>query len=777
MSSLKAYHHKRDFHTTHEPKGKIHSKKSHKLYVIQKHAARHLHYDLRLELNGVLKSWAVPKGPSKDPKVKRLAIEVEDHPLEYGSFAGTIPKGQYGAGKVTMWDSGTWQCVDSPQKAYRNGDITFEIFGKKLHGLWKLIKIKSAEKPQWLLMKIHDPLKLHQHGKRATRQTQPTYIKPQLATRVDTTPETKQWLHEVKYDGYRIIAVIKKGEVKLFTRNKQNWTNKLANIAQVLQKITVDCVLDGEVISLAKGGVSNFEILQNEIHNPDSKNLQYKIFDIMHYDGQNLMSLPLIERKAILDKLFKHVKSAIVSKTDYITGKGSIVFKKACKLGLEGIISKQMDSVYEQRRTQTWVKSKCVQEEEYVIAGFTRPRKSRKYFGALLLGYYQHKKLIYCGHVGTGFTEKTLASLYAKMQKHVQMRCPFEHIPTAVKREKIVWIKPTLVAEIKYANRTQQGLLRAPSFLGLRLDKSSKEVKLEMTQKNLDTMKNGIPLTHAKTIIKATQSVTKEQIADYYAKISRFILPYLKDRPLSLLRCPATGKECFFQKNFTTKNVASLEKVIITERAKKMHYLCVNNKTDLLYLMQAGVLELHPWGSQKGMLEKPDIITFDLDPAPDVEWKQVVAAAFYVRDVLKTLGLKSFVKTTGGKGLHVVVPIKPQYTWSKIKSFTKALAINIAKMQPDVFTATVTKAKRKHKIYLDYLRNAKGATAVAAYSLRARPDAPISMPVSWRELKKIKSSKQFTIANIGKHMARLRANPWKGFFQCRQSLKRILGEG
>lgn len=586
---------------------------------------------------------------------------------------------------------------------------------------------------------------------------QPTYIKPQLATLAANIPDTSDWLHEVKYDGYRIIAIIKNKTVKLYTRNKHDWTDKLPMIANALKNLP-NCILDGELISLSKG-ISSFELLQNEISNPKSKNIYYKIFDIMYYKNKNITKTPLIDRKKILTSFLKNNKT--VSPTEYIIGQGKQVFKKACKLGLEGIISKQMHSTYQQKRTQTWIKSKCVHEQEYVIAGFTQPKGSRKHFGALILGYYKNKDLIYCGHVGTGFTEKALSELFDKMKKLIQMHCPFSQIPADLKHETITWIKPKLVAEIKYINQTRKGILRTPSFLGLRLDKSNRGVTQEMP----------IQLTHAHTVIKATKRVTKEQIAQYYDRISPYILPHLKDRPLSLFRCPATGEKCFFQKNVTSKDLGSLKKIIITESGKKMHYICANKKSDLMYLAQAGVLELHPWGSKKGTIEKPDRITFDLDPGLDVKWSKVIKAALLLREYLSNLGLKSFVKVSGGKGLHIVVPCLSQHTWPKIKLFAQAIAVQMSQTYPELFTSKMGKTKRHGKIFIDYLRNIRGATTVAVYSLRARPDAPISIPVSWRELKTIKSSTQFNIFNIEKRLANLKTDPWSGFFQCRQRIK------
>ncbi len=602
----------------------------------------------------------------------------------------------------------------------------------------------------------------------AKKSAQPTTIKPQLATLATQTPMGDDWLHEIKFDGYRIIAVIKSGTVKLYTRNKKDWTDKLPRIVQALSTIKTDCILDGELIAL-QNGISNFELLQNEISFPKSKNLFYKVFDLPYAKGYDLKNVPLIGRKEILAVVLKEARHPIIEISDHIIGQGVKVFKKSCTLHLEGIISKQAISPYQEKRTTTWLKSKCVHQQEFVIAGFTVPEGSRKYFGSLLLGYYKNKRLHYCGHVGTGFTQALLAELYKKMQKLIQTTCPFTTLPRGLNKKNVTWIKQKLVAEVKFAEQTRLGILRAPSFLGLRLDKPAKIVEQEVAK----VMPKKINLTHPNVIIPATQCVTKEQIASYYEYIHDRILPYLKDRPLALLRCPATLKKCFFQKNCTSKDLSSLNKIIIPDHDKKIHYVCANNASDLMHLAQAGVIELHPWGSDKKNIEKPNRIIFDLDPGSDVAWGKTIAGALILRDYLQTLELKSFVKTSGGKGLHLVVPIMRNHTWPEIKSFTLTVAHNLAETHPDLFTAKMGKTKRSGKIFIDYLRNVRGATTVAAYSLRARGSAPVSTPLSWHELKRVKSSVQFTIFNIDKRLKNLKSDPWEGFFSCRQKITKF----
>lgn len=818
---LKKYREKRNFTITREPTGHRKKKKIIKepIFVIQKHAARHLHYDLRLEMDGVLKSWAVPKGPSLDPASKRLAVAVEDHPLEYGSFEGTIPTGQYGAGSVLLWDTGTWNCETDPNQAYHKGDITFTLQGQKLKGTWKLIRMKSNDEPEgknWLLMKVKDkhskknydvlikqpfsvkrnpilnesenkiktlkPSKLT-HVKRAVF---PSEFKPSLAFLTQKVPEGDDWLHEIKFDGYRILCMINHGKIQILTRNGHDWSKPLSFLADELKAMgNKNLILDGELVAIDKKGISNFQILQNSLKKSNPTTLKLFVFDIPYYEGYSLNNMPLIERKKILYKLLKNIKrkKSHILYTEHIIGHGEDVFKQACDASLEGIISKKISSHYEQHRSKNWLKSKCTNQQEFIIAGFTKPEKSRKYFGSILLGYYNEKQqLQYCGHVGTGFSEKSLQDLYQKFKKIIQKKSSFYNVPDVGSIKNITWLKPKYICQIKFLTWTDNRILRQPSFLGLREDKNLEEVKIEMpilgsptqgaddhtkqkrvkqkSSDSLSTLSNkkmqalSLPIKNVDKIFYPQVGLTKLAVASYYDAISEWILPHLIKRPLSLLRCPSGVTEtCFFQKHMQGSN-----------------YIFVKNKKDLLDLIQLGTLEIHPWGSKMNSLENPDRIIFDLDPGPYVAWSQVIDAALAIRKQLKKLGLISFVKTSGGKGLHIVVPILKKWNWNQIKSYSKVFALEMVKQNPHIFIGTMNKSKRDHKIFIDYLRNDRGATAVAAYSTRAREKATISVPLTWRELKTLKSPETYTLLNIMTRIKKLKKDPWEGFFECKQSI-------
>lgn len=838
--SLKRYQQKRDFKKSTEPKGKVAPSASKNLYIIQKHAASHLHYDFRIELNGVLKSWAVPKGPSLDPTIKRLAVHVEDHPIEYGSFEGIIPEGEYGGGTVMLWDQGTWIAEGDPVKAYQNGNLTFELKGTKLKGLWKLVQIKKTPK-NWLLMKLkdkyarsqdnydvtvtkaksvvsnktlkqiteHDPetwptkklskkaksitssskkkIKIfpkHNVIKRDNRQLKriamPT-VNLQLSTLVDQPPQGDEWLHEIKLDGYRLLAYIENKKVKLITRGKHNWTEKFKDIADELKKLPVDsAIFDGEIVVLDEQHKSNFQLLQNSLKQKNATSFVYYIFDILYYNGYDLTTLKLIERKKILENLLVTVKSLFLRYNDHIIGSGFDVYKKTCELGLEGIISKNINSKYSQRRDRNWLKCKCTKRQEFVIGGFTKPQGSRSYFGALLLGFYQDSKLIYCGHVGTGFTEASLKTIYELLKKYQTNTMPFYQQPSRVSHA--TWVKPVLVAEIEYAEITRDLILRQPSFKGLRSDKNPKLITLEspITTKQATTTTKvskkksvdiGITITNPDRILYNEAKITKLELIEYYQFIHQWMLPYVVNRPLALLRCPeGYDKECFFQKHLNEMQIENLYTIDIKEKDDTEHCIYIKDLNGLLTLAQLGTLEIHPWGSSNNKIEQPDQITFDLDPAPDVPWKKVIAAAFEIKHQFEKLNLVSFVKSTGGKGLHVVIPIKPKYSWKDIKSFSHTFVKYMGTQFTDKYITDMAKHKRTGKIYLDYLRNQRGATAIAPYSTRALQQATIATPLAWDELTNDKRDITFNLKTIYNRMETLKHDPWKQFFNIKQSL-------
>src|SRR3990167_6493468 len=809
---LHTYRKKRNFEKTPEPKGKSKSRKSTpRLYLIQKHAASHLHYDFRLELNGVLLSWAVPKGPCLDPSVKRLAVHVEDHPLEYGSFEGVIPEGQYGAGKVLLWDTGEWKSNDKdPTVAYQKGHLSFSINAKKLKGQWSLIRINDNDKT-WLLIKSDDQYakslkkyditlekpdsvksgrslnkikntntsKIYQLNSKIKSQLKPSpypkKISPQLATLVDKPPSGKSWLHEVKLDGYRLIAFKKGNSTHLVTRSHHDWTSKFKKIVSVIDKLPVNnAILDGEVVAVDESKHFNFQILQNSINEKNDDALIYYAFDLLYLNQFDLTLLPLIERKKILQEIIPK-NNLIVRYNDHILGQGKKVFKKSCELGLEGIISKNIDSPYSQNRNKNWLKAICNKQQEFIIAGFTKPKRSRKFFGALLLGTYnKHNELIYCGNVGTGFTEDSLKSIYQALVKLKTDHMPFNKDPQISK--KITWVKPTLLAEVEFLEWTQDGLLRQPSFKGLRTDKQAKNVKKETVipivniKNNKVKAKTILKLTNPKKILYSEGKITKLDVADYYEMVQQWILPYVVNRPLTLLRCPNGYHHCFYQKHANKSVSPALDSITVTEKDGKTTYLYITDYDGLMALPQMGVLEIHPWGSRIDDLEYPDMIVFDLDPSPELAWKIVVKSAFEIKLHLSNFKLKSFVKVTGGKGLHIVIPIKPEYDWDEIKNFTHVFVNFLVMQNPKLYTSQMAKNKRKGKIYVDYLRNQRGATSIAPYSTRARKDAPIAIPLHWDELTHDFRDTFYTIQTFPDRLKEVKQDPWKKFFHLKQSL-------
>lgn len=834
---LDLYNKKRNFKKTSEPKGKISYKYKH-LFIIQKHAASHLHYDFRLELNGVLLSWAVPKGPCLDPTVKRLAVHVEDHPVEYGHFEGIIPEGEYGAGTVMLWDKGKWIPEDSnPIAAYHKGHLRFLLDAKKLKGRWSLIRLKKEDDKSWFLIKSKDeyaqPLSNYditieepnsvltnytieeiaahydniwtkkgsvkaKKTKQSASKTKstitqikinlpasaiPSTIYPQLATLVDEAPTGNEWLHELKFDGYRILAFKENTNVRLMSRNNKDWTAYFYNVVKAIKALPIkNAIFDGEVVILDKEHRSNFQLLQNAIGSKEQKPFVYYTFDLLYFDKYNLMTLPLIERKNILHQLVSS-ENAVARYSDHIIGSGPAVFKKSCEMGLEGIVSKKMNSFYEEKRSKTWLKTKCLQRQEFVIGGYSPPKRSRSYFGSLYLGYFdKNGTLKFCGNVGTGFNNASLKSIFAELQKNKTASNPFNINPPGV--NSAVWVKPKLVAEVEFSDWTSEGILRHPSFKGLRSDKPAASITREMKTQikkikpakkpQLTAEKIDLPfkLTNPNKILYSESKITKLDIALYYDQIQEWILPYIVNRPLTLVRCPDSYKECFYQKHINKSMPKSIHGISIKEKEGKAEKcIYIKDREGLMALVQMSTLEIHPWGSRIEMIEFPDVITIDLDPAPDIPWKKVVSAAKLIKEQLNSYQLKSFVKTTGGKGLHVVIPIKPEYNWKAVKNFAHVFVKFLVEQYPDEYVSEMSKIKRKGKIFVDYLRNQKGATAISAYSTRARPDAPVSVPLAWDELTNKKEETTFTIATLPSRLKNLKQDPWRDFFRIKQSLR------
>jgi bifunctional non-homologous end joining protein LigD len=849
---LREYRRKRDFKKTPEPPGKVSEpvREQERSYLIQKHAASRLHYDFRLELEGVLKSWAVPKGPSLDPADKRLAMHVEDHPLEYGEFEGIIPKGQYGGGTVLLWDRGTWEPVGDPHTSYRAGSLKFTLKGEKLRGGWALVKIggrrKDGDDRSWLLIKERDQQArpgeaesivasqpksvatgrtIEQiaaagdrvwHSNRdggddsspdpaevpgARRTAFPKFIQPQLATLVERPPGGDGWLHELKHDGYRILARVERRRAALLSRNARDWTEKFPTVAAALGRLPVEqATLDGEVTVLLPDGTSSFQALQNFGSSATRGQLAYMIFDLLYLDGWDLTGARLEDRKAALARLLASAsdKAAVLRYSDHVVGAGADFFAHACKLGLEGIVSKKRDATYRGTRGPEWLKIKCLKQQEIVIGGYTEPEGSRVGIGALLGGVYESGRLAYVGKIGTGFDNRMLRDLQQRLSRLEQKTSPFASRPAGAARAH--WVKPELVAQVSFSEWTSDGKLRHPAFQGLREDKPADSVVRELPVTTADETTDdktapdkertaraprstpsakrtaeatvaGVRLTHADRVLYPSHGTTKLDLARFYESIAKWILPHLEDRPTTLVRCPeGAHKTCFYQKHVGYWAPESLRRVKIQEKRKVGEYLVVDSLASLIGLVQIGILEIHTWNSVVKRLEQPDRVVFDLDPGPGVEWTQVIECARLIRDALHSLELESFVKTTGGKGLHVVAPLVPGPSWDETSAFARAVAETVARANPRRYITNMAKAERKGKIFIDYLRNIRGATSVAAYSTRATPQATMSVPLSWDELLPRITSDHFTIANLPKRLAGLTADPWAGYWRARQSL-------
>ena len=774
MNALKDYRKKRNFRKTREPRGPLtqettRAKKNKKLsFVVQEHHARRLHWDFRLEVNGVLKSWAVPKGPSNDPTVKRLAVEVEDHPLEYGKFEGRIADHQYGAGDVYLWDRGTWTPDSDPEKALEAGHLSFVLQGKILKGRWVLLRTKISsrgQKFQWLLVKKHDAILTNQPP---SSKNESEFFQPQLATLIDEPPTGSGWLHETKFDGYRTQTHIQGTEVILFTRNGLNWTHRYRPIADTLTGLTTKrTVLDGEVVSLDERGVSDFQKLQKALKDDAHHSLIYYVFDLLILDGKDLREWPLKKRKAALKKLFAKKKFSNIFFSDHFEGDAKDFLRISCEHGLEGIVSKQIDSHYLSGRNTGWVKAKCGQRQEFVIGGFTRGKGGRNFFGALLLGVYDKKHFRFVGRVGTGFSAGTLKDIHSKLIKREIKNSPF----TSGKIESdrgTRWVDPDLVAEISFGNWTKDGLLRVPVFHGLREDKPAAQIKKEIP---LSSPAKKSSLSHPQKLLFKREKISKRMIGDYYQSVAPLLLPLAADRPLTLRRCPnGTDQNCFVQKHLAEPLPEGIEPIVIHEGSATSTYFSVKTASGLASLVQMGAFEFHVWNSRGNAPLAPDQIVMDFDPDDSVPWKQVKLAATMLKEILDRLSLRSFVKLTGGKGIHVHVPFEPNYSWEDVKAFAQSLAQQMAETSPDLFVVKASKKLRRGKIFLDYLRNGYGATAVAPYSLRTKSISSVALPIEWHELKTIKDPAQFTMLKALKKIKSRCRDPWQDYLKVKQTI-------
>lgn len=929
---LQRYRTMRDFGTTAEPAGRAVAQRAAAKtaealsFVVQKHAARRLHYDFRLELDGTLKSWAIPKGPSLDPADKRMSVHVEDHPLEYANFEGVIPERQYGAGTVIVWDRGTWVPIGDPHQGYRDGKLKFELQGEKLHGAWTLVRMRGRDERQepWLLIKERDDAarpaaefditeampdsvlgggtpSADDEGARkasaksatstaarkaprtaakaatgsasgkgaaagksagktagkgrsaagaiqlpsaARRAALPLTLAPQLATLVQGPPvDAQNWIYELKFDGYRVLARIEGSDVKLFTRNGHDWTSKLKTLARELGTLNLPSAwLDGEIVIVDKDGSTDFQALQNAFDSERTDAIQFFVFDIPFYAGHDLRQVALVERRDLLRRLFEeHNVSAHLRFSESFEAGPEEILSAACRLRLEGLIGKRVDAPYVSARSPNWIKLKCSERQEFVIGGFTEPKGTRNGLGALLLGIHDESgRLIYAGKVGTGFDTKTLDTIRAKLDALRTDASPFDKMPAIAKGVKGIWVRPKAVAEVSFGSWTRDGLIRHAVFHGLRSDKSASAIGKEKAMpapgksvgeakaaatarkgkkdkagdkpaesarkaahadraESADTPPSDKPaaatksssgrqqignvrVSHADRVIDPSTGATKGDLVRYYEAVAPRMLPELRGRPLAVLRGPSgVGGELFFQKHAETFNIAGVNRLDPSLWPGHPPMIEVASETGIVAAAQLNVIEFHTWNADKRQIEKPDRVIFDLDPGAGVPWKHVVEAAALTKGMLDELELTAFLKTSGGKGLHVVVPIARRLGWDEVKDFAQALVVHMAKTIPQRFVSKSGPRNRVGKIFIDYLRNGRGATTVAAFSARARPGLGVSIPCSWDELPALRSGAQWTIANA---LARIEetehANPWADYGSTRQTLTaaiRRLGNG
>jgi bifunctional non-homologous end joining protein LigD len=816
-SSLATYQRKRNFGATPEPAGEVMASGEELSFVVQKHAARRLHYDFRLELDGTLKSWAVPKGPSLDPQDKRMAVQVEDHPLSYGGFEGVIPEGHYGAGSVIVWDRGTWVPLGDPHKGYREGKLKFELRGEKLHGGFTLVRMKSRENERqvpWLLIKEHDdearpasefdviealpdsvlaakkqrpvaakaPAKSPVKAKKRKAQAElPLSLTPQLATLVDGIPPGDDWLYEIKFDGYRIVTRIDGDDVRCFTRNGHDWSHRVPTLVKAIRALDIGWGwLDGEIIVAGPGGAPDFQLLQNAFDAQRTQDIQYYVFDLPFHGGEDLRELRLSERRERLQSLLQGHTTGTVQFSASFDADPRELLASAKEAGLEGLIAKRASATYHSRRSADWVKLKLGQRQEFVIGGFTDPKGSRAGIGSLLLGVHDEQgHLRYAGNVGSGFDDKTLSALRKQLDAIETSTSPYTDGPTRVGTVKLVkphWVKPKLIAEVAFAGWTKSGHVRQAVFHGLRSDKPAERITKEVAR-HVDTSapkRAAVPkdfrVTHPERVVDPGSGVTKGQLIAYYASVAALMLPHLKQRPVSLLRAPdGVGGQFFFQKHAEKKSFPNIE---ILDRALYPSHdplLAIGTPLALLSAAQMNVIEFHTWNATTRTMDRPDRMVFDLDPGEGVAWPAVQEGAQLLRTMLDEIGLTGFLKTSGGKGLHVVVPLVPKYDWDTVKDFSQAIVAHLASVIPDRFVAKSGPKNRVGRIFVDYLRNGLGATTVCAWSARARPVLGVSVPLAWEELPGLKGGAHWTVGNVAERLA-TGNTPWERYVKTKQSL-------
>jgi bifunctional non-homologous end joining protein LigD len=851
-SRLKKYVAKRDFKKTAEPAHIAPAPRGKKLiFVVQKHAASRLHWDFRLEWQGTLRSWAVPKGPSLDPADKRLAVEVEDHPIAYAKFEGDIPQGEYGGGHVDIWDNGTWRPLGDVEKEFKKGHLEFELQGKKLRGRWHLVRTRlQGRQQQWLLMKGKDefarmaadadvidagladqpkrlpklapaapaekakpPAKSKSAPKPRSRKSSgsrgkalPASIKPQLATLVDQVPGDEGWVYELKYDGVRLLSRCDGDDVRAISRNGIDWTHKIAPVIEALAAQRLDGAwVDGELIATDANGRSDFSLLQHMMEQRRLDQLQYCIFDLLFIRGEDLRDLPLSERKKRLDATFaKLPPNGALRLADQIQSNSAELLARVCNQHLEGLVAKRVDSTYRGDRSPDWLKVKCHREQEFVVGGAAFvPGRGTGTFSSLLVGVKSGKGLKYVGRVGGGFSAEERATWRERVRKLEQKHSPFDNHPDKRAGEFWHWMKPELVIQVAFADWTHSGILRQPRYLGLRQDRDPKTVVREEPVHTEEVVKKtgapkakrsrgktaakaggtaialkkgettgplGMRLTHPDRILFPHDGITKLELAEYFAAIGEQALPHYKDRPLSILR-NTHGTQPFFQKHFLEKSAAGLRIVQIPNADKDPDFVVCDSVEGLLHLAQVGAVELHSWGARMPRPTHADRLTLDLDPGADLPYPPLRDAALTIRKLLEDLGLESWVKTTGGKGLHVVVPLgRPLPDWDTAKEFARGITLFMQRLAPTMFTSKTGERNRKNKIFVDYLRNGFGATAVAAFSPRWRTGVGVSTPVGWEEIDQDIRGTHFDIHNVPERIANQRKDPWAGYWECNQAL-------
>ncbi|WP_372017253.1 DNA ligase D [Pseudoxanthomonas sp. 10H] len=861
--SLHDYARKRDFAATPEPQGASRRRGARRqpIFVVQLHHASRRHYDFRLEADGVLKSWAVPKGPSLRAGDKRLAVEVEDHPLDYAGFEGDIPEGHYGAGHVDIFDQGTWTPQDEPLAAIARGSLDFELHGGKLRGAWKLVRTgKPGRQPQWLLIKRSDehaadieaddlvdtaraprgggraraassapPGRKAQAGPRepgrnprartpsrrdagwrkralaldgARDRPHPAGFAAELCTLREAPPAGDGWLHEIKWDGYRLLADMADGTARLRSRNDLDWTARVPDVARAIEALPVsEAHLDGELVVLDERGHSDFSALQRVLEGSSRQPLRYVVFDLPGVAGVDLSATPLLARKLLLRELLGETPG-VLAYSDHVIGHGADVFAASGTAGFEGIISKRVDARYSGGRGQDWIKVKHEEGDEFVVVGYTAPKGARGHFGSLLLARPEGGSLRYVGRVGSGFGDEALRSMHRRMRELETDRATVElpaHIP--LNPRKVQWLQPRLVVEVAFRGWAKEGLLRQASFRALREDKAMADLAsskppstrakagtrpkagkaappAEAGKRRPRTARKSAPadgaevvITHPERVVYPADGLTKGEVAAYYRAIAPWLLRDIAGRPLSLVRCPdGAAGQCFFQKHHGAGFGEAVHALPLRQKSGVEDYVWIDDATGLLQLVQMNVLEFHPWGAKVEDPERADRLVFDLDPGEGVSWKAVCDGAREVRARLREAGLDSFLRMSGGKGLHVVVPLAPAVPWEQARDFCEAFARAMEAHAPERWLASARKAQRTGRIFLDWLRNTRGATSVASWSLRAREHATVAVPLRWEELGRFDRPGAFTPDKALQRASRLRKDPWEGIDRLRQSL-------